>query len=137
MKFEGCEELYNPDFYLHDRENICATCGATKEFARFQTVPHLYRLSFPHAIKTHTSSDIVLLCQHCHDKATKYQDCLKKTLADRFGFPLTEKSHHLQLDSVLGQLHALANIVRNHEHLPPDKLKESMNLLTEVIKREM
>ncbi len=62
LKFEGCEELYNPDFYLHDRENICACCGATKEFARFQTVPHLYRLNFPHAIKTHTSSDIVLLC---------------------------------------------------------------------------
>jgi len=34
-KFEGCEELYNPEFYLQDRENICACCGAEKDFARF------------------------------------------------------------------------------------------------------
>lgn len=43
-KFEGCEEVYNPEFYLQDRQNICAGCGAVKEFARFQTIPHLYRL---------------------------------------------------------------------------------------------
>lgn len=60
--FEGCEQLYSPDFYLQDRENICAACGATTEFARFQTVPHLYRLMLPHNIKSHTSTDIVLLC---------------------------------------------------------------------------
>ena len=44
MKFEGFEEIYNPEFYLQDRENICAVCGADTEFARLQTIPHLYRL---------------------------------------------------------------------------------------------
>ena len=34
-KFEGYEELYNPEFYLQDRENICAVCSATSDFARF------------------------------------------------------------------------------------------------------
>ena len=43
-KFEGYEELYKPEFYLQDRENICAVCSAKSDFARFQTVPNLYRL---------------------------------------------------------------------------------------------
>ena len=38
-KFEGYEELYKPEFYLQDRENVCAVCEATtdgnKDFARF------------------------------------------------------------------------------------------------------
>ena len=70
-KFEGCEELYKREFYLKDKENICAVCGATQEFARFQTIPHLYRLQFPHNIKSHTSTDIVLLCSPCHDRASR------------------------------------------------------------------
>jgi len=62
LKFDGCEELYSPQFYLQERENICAVCKATKDFCRFQTVPHLYRLHLPHNLKSHTSCDIVLLC---------------------------------------------------------------------------
>ena len=27
-KFDGWEELYNPDFYLQDKENICGVCGS-------------------------------------------------------------------------------------------------------------
>lgn len=92
LSFEGLEELYNREFYLADRENICSICGALKDFARFQTIPHLYRLNFPHLVKTHTSNDIVLLCQPCHDKASKQQDLLKMQLAEKFGFSLTQKS---------------------------------------------
>ena len=103
-KFEGCEELYRPEFYLQDRENICGVCGATREFARFQTIPHLYRLQLPHNIKSHTSTDIVLLCQPCHDKASRVQDRLKKALADKFGFSLKEKSHELIMQSKINQM---------------------------------
>ena len=30
-KFEGYEELYKPEFYLHLRENVCAVCSGTPE----------------------------------------------------------------------------------------------------------
>ena len=44
IKWEEGAELYNPEFYLKERENICAACSGYSMFARFQTVPHLYRL---------------------------------------------------------------------------------------------
>ena len=44
IKWEEGAELYNPEFYLKERENICAACAGYSMFARFQTVPHLYRL---------------------------------------------------------------------------------------------
>ena len=62
QKFDGYEELYNKDFYLQERANVCAVCGSTKEFSKFQTIPSLYRLQFSHAIKCHCNNDIVLLC---------------------------------------------------------------------------
>jgi hypothetical protein len=49
---------------------------------------------------------------------------------------LTEKSSHLQLDSAIGQLHALANIIKNFDALPADKLKDSTALIYEVLRRE-
>lgn len=113
FKFEGCEELYKPEFYLQERENICACCGATKEFARFQTVPHLYRLNFPHNIKSHTSTDIVLLCQPCHDVASRLQDRLKVALAESFGFSLSEKSVQLNLSNKINQLFSIAQILKS------------------------
>ena len=66
-------------------------------FARFYTVPHLYRLQLPLNIKSCTSTDLLLLCQKCHDKATRLQDRLKIALADTYGFSLSEKSADLHL----------------------------------------
>ena len=122
-KFEGCEELYNPEFYLQDRENICACCGAEKDFARFQTVPHLYRLQLPHNIKSHTSTDIVLLCQPCHERASRLQDRLKQALADQYGFSLQEKSKELIKANKINLMINLA-IVLKQKGLPDDKALE-------------
>jgi hypothetical protein len=91
-KFAGIEEIYNDEFYSLDRVNECLICGADKEFARFQTVPHLYRLNFPHTLKAHTSNDVLLLCRICHERAVKHQDLLKEQLSIRYKFPLDEMS---------------------------------------------
>jgi len=49
---EGSDEIYGDDFFVLDKENLCAICGKDKDLARFQTVPHLYRLNFPANIKS-------------------------------------------------------------------------------------
>lgn len=34
-KMEGSEEIYGEDFFVIDKENICAICGKDKDLARF------------------------------------------------------------------------------------------------------
>ena len=67
------KELYGNACYKRiDKENLCAVCSSTKMLAKFYVVPHLYRNSFEHDIKSATSADIVLLCQRCHDRSLKH-----------------------------------------------------------------
>ena len=84
--------LYEHESYLKDRENVCAVCGKVKEFARFQTLPILYKSHLPKNVKVMSTADVLILCQPCHERAVRIQDRLKLQLADQFGFSLGEKS---------------------------------------------
>jgi hypothetical protein len=77
--FDGAEELYGHESYKNlNKENVCAVCKKDNELSKFYVVPHLYRLNLPHAIKAHTSHDILLMCQICYEKAAKWQDFMKQ-----------------------------------------------------------
>eukprot|EP01126_Amoeba_proteus_P005935 TRINITY_DN1204_c0_g1_i1.p1 TRINITY_DN1204_c0_g1~~TRINITY_DN1204_c0_g1_i1.p1 ORF type:complete len:481 (-),score=83.98 TRINITY_DN1204_c0_g1_i1:350-1792(-) len=68
------------EYYLSEKQNNCVVCGLEENFSRFSIVPHSYRKLFPLNLKSHSSHDIVLLCQKCHSKASSANEALKNTL---------------------------------------------------------
>ena len=58
----GIKHLYSHPSFYEDRKNECAVCGSEKEFARFQTLPILYKSHLPKEVKVFTSADVILLC---------------------------------------------------------------------------
>lgn len=59
---QSMKKLYEHESYKLDKENVCAVCGKIKEFARFQTLPLLYKTYLPYSIKILSSADVILLC---------------------------------------------------------------------------
>ena len=84
------QTIYDDQFYVVDRQNICVVCGKDKDYSRFHVVPTLYRTHFPDELKSHRAHDIVLLCFTCHDKASRKQDVLKTDLEIKYKAPLNE-----------------------------------------------
>jgi cation-transporting P-type ATPase D len=84
------QTIYDDQFYVVDRKNICVVCGKDKDYSRFHVVPTLYRTHFPDELKSHRAHDIVLLCFHCHEQASRKQDVLKAELAIHHNAPLNE-----------------------------------------------
>lgn len=84
----------------------------------------MYRLNFPANIKSQASSDIVLCCQICHERATRLQDTMKKKLADSFDLPLNEKSDDQKLDYRLGRARNAALMIEKFPGLPEQKRKQ-------------
>lgn len=55
-------------FYLSERGNHCVVCGTTEELTRHHCVPYCFRKHFPENYKSHTSHDVLLVCESCHRK---------------------------------------------------------------------
>ncbi|CAD7975050.1 unnamed protein product [Amoebophrya sp. A25] len=69
-------------FYVREKENICVSCGATKNYLRFHIVPTIYRKHFPEEFKAHSSHDVLLLCVACQERAQQGQYRLMARLED-------------------------------------------------------
>jgi hypothetical protein len=69
------------EYYTSKKENKCVVCGKDNHVCRFSIVPQAYRRLMPMNIKSHSSHDIVLLCQFCLRNATMAYDRFKHTLS--------------------------------------------------------
>jgi hypothetical protein len=83
------ENIYDDNFYVSDRSNMCVKCSKPNEYARFHIVPTVYRVHLPENLKSHRSHDVVLLCFDCHNLCSRKQDILKKEIAKKY------ESNHL------------------------------------------
>jgi hypothetical protein len=57
---------HGDDFYLSPRENNCVVCGTKEDLTRHHCVPYCFRRHFPENYKSHTSHDVLLVCESCH-----------------------------------------------------------------------
>lgn len=72
-------------FYMADKEDICVRCGSQEELTKHHIVPICYRKHLPREEKNHSSHDIVLLCDGCHQEYERHADELKTVIADEHG----------------------------------------------------
>jgi len=89
------------EYYTSKKENRCVVCGKDNQMCRFSIVPQAYRRLMPINIKSHSSHDIVLLCQFCLRNATmaydRYKQILSKEMRILFQAPQVEVDHDLQI----------------------------------------
>lgn len=69
------------EYYTSKKENKCVVCGKDGNLCRFSIVPQAYRRLMPESVKSHSSHDIVLLCQLCLRNTSISYDGFKKNLA--------------------------------------------------------
>lgn len=67
---------------LIEKEDKCVACGNEENLTLVHVVPLCFKKLFPISLKSHISSDIVLLCANHTSDASAYNDILKKELFD-------------------------------------------------------
>jgi len=73
-------------FYLSNRENKCVVCGCEDKnnLTKHHIIPYCFRRCLPDFIKRHTSHDIIMLCEKCHNKYERFATQRKHELADQY-----------------------------------------------------
>ena len=88
-------------------------------------VPTLYRTHFPDELKSHRAHDIVLLCFHCHEQASRKQDVLKAELAIQYNAPLNEHNPNKATNIVIQQINRLGCTLKKGKlKIPQEKYDE-------------
>ena len=89
LKFEPAGSGNNGDaFYSAPKKNECVVCGATDALCRFHVIPSMYRKFYPKDLKSHSSHDVVLLCQYHIRPSNDAMTLLAEDIAAEFGVPL-------------------------------------------------
>lgn len=73
---------------LGEKVNQCVACGSKENFSRKFIIPQEYRRFFPVVMKSHSSHDILLLCQECHRTSNMEDNRMREKLAILCGAPL-------------------------------------------------
>lgn len=73
---------------LEEKVNQCVVCGDRDNLSRKFVIPKEYRKFFPAIIKSHSSHDILLLCQSCHRDSNMEDNALRERLAILCDAPL-------------------------------------------------
>lgn len=74
-------------FFLQTRENLCVRCGKRRQLTRHHVVPYCYRRYFPDVLKSHSSMDILPICEDCHEEYECHANLLKREIAAEMGLP--------------------------------------------------
>jgi hypothetical protein len=73
----------NVSYYEKAIENRCVCCASTEKLTKHHVLPYRFKKYFPIEYKSHTSFDVLLLCETCHSKyeiqANKFQNEIIKT----------------------------------------------------------
>ena len=89
LKFEPAGTGNNGDaFYSAPKKNECVVCGETDALCRFHVIPSMYRKFYPKKLKSHSSHDVVLLCQYHIRPTNDAMSLLAQDIAAEFGVPL-------------------------------------------------
>ena len=67
------------------RENKCCGCSSAENLRRFHVVPSEYKKLFPLNVKSHNSSDVILLCVDCLEDANYVNNVFKKKKEKEYG----------------------------------------------------
>lgn len=63
------------------RELVCVVCGSTEKLLKYHTIPHCFKKWFPDKLKSHSSYDVILLCnEHSGDANYIYHEYMKELL---------------------------------------------------------
>jgi len=54
------------EYYLGKRDSKCVVCGIEENLTRHHVVPYAYRKNFSLKYKSHSSHDIIVICDECH-----------------------------------------------------------------------
>ena len=108
-------------YYLGIKDNRCVVCGNDKDLSKHHIVPQCFRRYMPLEIKSHSSHDIVPLCESCHRLyESEYAMVLKKELCKEFNEKVVpgcsdDNDKYKMLERASSAAHALK---RYHTQMP-------------------
>ncbi|XP_059151349.1 exonuclease 3'-5' domain-containing protein 2-like isoform X2 [Physella acuta] len=119
------------NYYLQEKENVCAVCGTNKDYVRKFVVPFEYRKYFPSGLKDHCSHDVLLLCTPCHRVSCNYDSDLRNQLAQECDAPLESgPTAKTVLDHDLQKVRSAARALKkSKETIPEHRVIELENIL--------
>jgi len=125
--FHG-EKASDALYLKSNKANRCCCCGSEEHIRRHYVVPIAYRRQFPSQFKSHLSSDIVIMCGHCHIACNQYYQQRMKELEDECdvdkntGLPVPHEPPYL-VDSSQYHIRSCAlALLRWRERIPGDKV---------------
>jgi hypothetical protein len=74
---------HDDPFYLTEKPNSCVVCGGQENLTKHHCVPSCFRRHFPARYKSHTSRDVLVVCDQCHIRYEFEADKLKQSLLGR------------------------------------------------------
>lgn len=106
------------EYYQDPVLNRCVCCASTENLTKHHVLPYRFKKYFPVEYKSHTSFDILLLCESCHSKyeieANKFQNKIIKQ------YNANTIIHNKEYKNILGLIKSI-----NKENIPIDR-KEKM-----------
>lgn len=99
-----------PKIYAESREAICVVCGTVSDLTKHHVVPYSFKRYFPLIYKAHTSFDVVVLCEKCHNAYEKVANELKKDLFDQYNVASKLRPKEVGVASTL---------IKHGDRLPP------------------
>lgn len=115
------------DFYLQDKENICAVCGTTQDLTKHHCVPICYRKHMPDDYKMNTSHDILPLCAVCHAIYEPHANAFKRDLVIDYGI-IIKKQPQVNPQEAKAKKAAYA-IIRHAYQMPLKRLNELYDII--------
>lgn len=118
---------WNKNEYLHEeRKSICVVCGTSDELSKHHVVPTRYRKHFPVEIKSHSSFDVLPLCEKCHTEYENHSNDFSKELVVKNGLENAKKEYKQKLKD----LGLVATYINKGDELS----EENKNSIMEKIK---
>lgn len=116
-------------YYHNPIENKCICCGSTENLTKHHVLPYRFKKYFPVEFKSHTSFDILLLCETCHGKyeteANKFQnELIKKYNADTIIYNKAYKT-------IVG---VISSLLDNYDNIPEVRRDEMMKSIQKYFK---
>lgn len=105
---------------IQSRENICVVCGTKDKLTRHHIVPHCYRKFMPAEKKSHSSYDILPLCDEHHVEYEMKALALRAKFADKYGAPLTNTDPEVGKQFSMGC--QARTLMRHGSKIPSDKV---------------